>query len=54
MIGKQLFPNAFLFLPLIAPQRFIVQTPLPKKPELLVNQEWMFWARSIIVPGDFS
>lgn len=54
LIGKQPFPDVFLFLLLIAPQRSTVQTPLPRKPELLVNRERMFWAKSPTVPGGVS
>lgn len=38
----------------MALQRSTVQTPLPKKPELLVNQKRMFWVESVILPGAFS
>lgn len=38
-------------LALIAPQRSRVQTPLPEKLVLLVNQKWVFWAKTIMVWG---
>ena len=36
-------------LPLIAPQRSIVQTPSPEKLKPLVNQKWVFWSKSFTV-----